>query len=108
MTSQLTPDIARANPNRTLGILVLGAISYALAQTMIIPALPAIQHDLGASQEAATWLLTAFLLTSSVCTPLLGRLGDMYGKEKVLLYALGVLGSSATSSRASGWRRPSA
>ncbi len=90
MTAPLTPDIARANPNRTLGILVLGAISYALAQTMIIPALPAIQHDLGASQEAATWLLTAFLLTSSVCTPLLGRLGDMYGKEKVLLAALGV------------------
>ena len=69
---------------------MLGAISYALAQTMIIPALPAIQHDLGASQEAATWLLTVFLLTSSVCTPLLGRLGDMYGKEKVLLAALGV------------------
>ena len=62
MTAPLTPDIARANPNRTLGILVLGAISYALAQTMIIPALPAIQHDLGASQEAVTWLLTAFLL----------------------------------------------
>ena len=90
MTAHLTPDIARAHPNRTLGILVLGAISYALAQTMIIPALPAIQHDLGASQEAVTWLLTVFLLTSSVCTPLLGRLGDMYGKEKVLLAALGV------------------
>ena len=57
---------------------------------MIIPALPAIQHEHGASQEAATWLLTAFLLTSSVCTPLLGRLGDMYGKEKVLLVSLGV------------------
>jgi EmrB/QacA subfamily drug resistance transporter len=85
-----TPDVARAHPNRTLGILVLGAISYALAQTMIIPALPAIQHDVGASAEAATWLLTAFLLTSSVSTPLLGRLGDMYGKEKVLLAVLGV------------------
>jgi EmrB/QacA subfamily drug resistance transporter len=90
VTASTTPDIARAHPNRTLGILVLGAISYALAQTMIIPALPAIQHDLGASQEAVTWLLTVFLLTSSVCTPVLGRLGDMYGKEKVLLGALGV------------------
>jgi EmrB/QacA subfamily drug resistance transporter len=90
VTAPLTPEVARANPNRTLGILVLGAIAYALAQTMIIPALPAIKHDFGASQEAATWLLTAFLLTSSVSTPLLGRLGDMYGKEKVLLGALGV------------------
>jgi EmrB/QacA subfamily drug resistance transporter len=83
-------EVARAHPNRTLGILVLGAIAYALAQTMIIPALPAIQHDVGASAEAATWLLTAFLLTSSVSTPLLGRLGDMYGKEKLLLVVLGV------------------
>ena len=90
MTAPLTPDVARARPNRTLGILVLGAIAYALAQTMIIPALPAIKHDLGASQEATTWLLTAFLLTSSVSTPLLGRFGDMYGKEKVLLAALGI------------------
>jgi EmrB/QacA subfamily drug resistance transporter len=84
------PGVERAHPNRTLGILVLGAIAYALAQTMIIPALPAIQHDAGASPEAATWLLTAFLLTSSVSTPLVGRLGDMYGKEKVLLAVLGV------------------
>ncbi len=90
MSPSPTPDVARAHPNRTLGILVLGAISYALAQTMIIPALPAIQHDVGASPEAATWLLTAFLLTSSVSTPLLGRLGDMYGKERVLLAVLGV------------------
>ena len=89
MTAAAGPEVARAHPNRTLGILVLGAISYALAQTMIIPALPAIQQDTGASGEAATWMLTAFLLTSSVCTPLLGRLGDMYGKEKVLLGALG-------------------
>ena len=90
MSAPTTPELARAHPNRTLGILVLGAIAYALAQTMIIPALPAIQHDVGASAEAATWLLTAFLLTSSVSTPLLGRLGDMYGKEKVLLAVLGV------------------
>jgi len=90
VTPSATPEVARAHPNRTLGILVLGAIAYALAQTMIIPALPAIQHDVGASPEAATWLLTSFLLTSSVSTPLLGRLGDMYGKEKVLLAVLGV------------------
>ena len=66
---------------------------------MIIPALPAIQHDVGASPEAATWLLTAFLLTSSVSTPLLGRLGDMYGKEKVLLAVLGVFALGSLVSR---------
>ncbi len=84
--------VVRAAPSRTLAILALSAISYALAQTMIVPALPAIQSDYGASQTESTWLLTIFLLTSSVATPLLGRLGDMYGKEKLLLYALGVFG----------------
>jgi EmrB/QacA subfamily drug resistance transporter len=92
VTPHASIEEVRAHPNRTLGILVLSAISYALAQTMIIPAVPAIQHDYGASQVAATWMLTIFLLTSSVATPLLGRLGDMYGKEKVLLGALGAFG----------------
>ncbi len=86
------PTVERAAPSRTLAILALSAMAYALAQTMIIPALPSIQEDYGASQEASTWLLTIFLLTSSVATPILGRLGDMYGKEKILLYALGVFG----------------
>jgi EmrB/QacA subfamily drug resistance transporter len=86
------PTVERAAPSRTLAILALSAMAYALAQTMIIPALPSIQTDYGASQEASTWLLTIFLLTSSVSTPLLGRLGDMYGKERILLYALGVFG----------------
>ncbi len=79
------PTVERAAPSRTLAILALGAMAYALAQTMIIPALPSIQEDYGATQEPSTWLLTIFLLTSSVATPLLGRLGDMYGKEKILL-----------------------
>jgi EmrB/QacA subfamily drug resistance transporter len=78
----------RTHPSRTLFILILAAISYALAQTMIIPALPQIQADTGVSESAVTWLLTAFLLVSSVSTPLLGRLGDMWGKERLLLFAL--------------------
>ena len=74
---------------RTLAVLALGALAYALAQTMVIPALPAIQRDHRASPEPTTWLLTAFLLTSCVCTPLLGRLGDMFGKERLLLVVAG-------------------
>jgi EmrB/QacA subfamily drug resistance transporter len=83
---------ARQHPNRTLGVLALSALAYSLAQTMVIPALPTLQRDLHASAANATWLLTAFLLTSSVATPLLGRMGDMYGKERLLLAALAVFG----------------
>ena len=66
---------------------------------MVAPALPAIQHDLGTSTTAVTWVLTAFLLTASIATPMVGRLGDMFGKERVLLAVLGVFASARSSPR---------
>src|SRR4051812_31549797 len=55
---------------------------------MIVPALPSLQRDLHTSTAWATWLLTAFLLVSAVATPVLGKLGDQYGKERLLLVSL--------------------
>ncbi len=92
----------RAEPNRTLLVLAAAALAYALAQTMIVPALPFIQRDTGADPADATWLLTAFLLTSSVATPLLGRLGDMHGKERWLLVSLAVFGIGSVVSALAG------
>jgi MFS family permease len=53
--------------------------------------LPVLQRDLHASTEVASWVLTAFLLSASVSTAIFGRLGDMFGKEKLLLVALVIL-----------------
>jgi EmrB/QacA subfamily drug resistance transporter len=77
---------------RKLLPLAGAGLAYALAQTMVIPALPDLQRELGADPADATWLLTAFLLTSSVATPLFGRLGDMHGKERWLLISLAIFG----------------
>jgi EmrB/QacA subfamily drug resistance transporter len=77
---------------RTLLPLAGAALAYSLAQTMVIPALPELQAEFHANPADATWLLTAFLLTSSVATPLLGRLGDMHGKERWLLISLAIFG----------------
>jgi EmrB/QacA subfamily drug resistance transporter len=90
----LTPDVeeAKRHPTRTLTILAGATMAFALAQTMVVPALPEIQRQFGASPGDATWVLTAFLLTASVATPLFGRLGDMYGKERLLLVTLGFFG----------------
>ena len=87
----------------TLGVLALAALSYALLQTMVAPALPAIQRDLGASTTEVTWVLTVYLLTASVATPILGRVGDMFGKERTLvavlvLFAIGSLMSALSHS----------
>ena len=79
---------ARQHYNITLGVLSLAGLAYALQQTMIVPALPSLQADFNTTTAWATWLLTAFLLVSAVATPLLGKLGDQYGKERFLLIAL--------------------
>ncbi|PWN04954.1 MFS transporter [Nocardioides silvaticus] len=57
---------------------------------MIIPALPTLQRELDTTTTWVTWLLTGFLLSSSIATPLLGKLGDQHGKERLLLVSLGI------------------
>jgi EmrB/QacA subfamily drug resistance transporter len=74
----------------TLAVLATAALAYAVSQTMVAPALPAIQQDLHTSTTGVTWVLTIYLLTASIATPVLGRLGDMFGKEHVLVAVLGM------------------
>ena len=71
-----------------LAVLSLGGIAYALLQSLVVPALPQIQDSLHTSESAVGWVLTAFLLSASVATPIIGRLGDMYGKERLLMIVL--------------------
>src|SRR3954452_7103898 len=84
-------DPARQHYNLTFAVLALGGIAYALLQSLVAPALPTIQADLHTSTTAVTWVLTAYLLSASVCTPILGRLGDMHGKERLLVIVLAVM-----------------
>ncbi len=85
------PDSRRVRPNVTLAVLCLAGVAYAALSSTVVPALPSIQHSLHASESGVTWLLTGYLLSASVGTSILGRLGDMYGKERVLLWTLVVL-----------------
>jgi EmrB/QacA subfamily drug resistance transporter len=81
---------ARQHHNVTLAILALAGLAFSLQQTMIVPALPSLQRDLHTTTAWATWLLTGFLLVAAVATPILGKLGDQYGKERLLVISLGV------------------
>jgi len=90
MTSS-TPD--RTHPNLTLAVLALGGVSYALLSSAVVPALPTMEKALGTTETGITWLLTGYLLAASVGTSILGRLGDMYGKERLLLWTLVILGA---------------
>ncbi len=87
----------------TLAILALVALGFSLQQSLVVPALTTIQRELHAGPVATTWLVTGFLLSSSVATPIVGRLGDMYGRKTVMLLSLvtlavgTVLAGTATS-----------
>src|SRR5438876_5303200 len=69
----------------------MGGGSYALLQSLVAPALPDLQHALHTSASGVSWVLTAYLLSASVATPLIGRLGDMYGKKRLLVIVLALL-----------------
>src|SRR5271154_6939709 len=63
-----------------IGALILGMFLAALDQNVVATALPTIVGDLhGASH--LTWVVTAYLLASTVSTPLWGKLGDQYGRK---------------------------
>jgi EmrB/QacA subfamily drug resistance transporter len=81
----------RTHPNVILSVLSLGGVAYAMLSSSVIPALPTIQHALGTTETGIAWLLTAYLLSASIGTAILGRLGDMYGKERLLLVTLMIL-----------------
>jgi MFS family permease len=70
-------------------VLAVGALDLGLEQFIVIPILPAVQEKYAASLTSATWLLTGFLLAAVVAVPTVGRLGDIYGKRRLLLVSIG-------------------
>lgn len=78
----------RGHHQVTFTVLTLGVSAYALLQSLVIPVLTTVQRELHTSQSAVTWVLTAYLLSASVMTPILGRIGDMYGKKRVFVATL--------------------
>jgi EmrB/QacA subfamily drug resistance transporter len=84
----MTTDRGRQHYNVTLAILTIAGTAFALQQTMVVPALPTLQRELQTSPTWVTWVLTVFLLVASVATPLLGKLGDQHGKERLLVISL--------------------
>lgn len=88
----MTAGVERQHYNVTFSLLAVAAVAYALLQSLVAPALLTIQQDLHTTTAGAAWILTAYLLSASVVTPIAGRLGDMYGKKRVLVAVLVVLG----------------
>lgn len=73
-----------------LALLLCAGVTYALSQTLILPAMPALVATLHAGPLAVSWLLTAYLVAASMATPLIGRLGDLLGRGRVLTWTMAV------------------
>jgi EmrB/QacA subfamily drug resistance transporter len=92
----VTPALAeRPHPMRSLLILSVAALAFALAQTTLIPALGVLARELDTDASGVAWTLTAYLLAAAVCTPIFGRLGDMFGKRRLLVISLGVFAAGS-------------
>ena len=75
--------------------LMLGMFLAALDQTVVSTAIRTIADDLN-GYDLQAWATTAFLITSTIATPLYGKLSDIYGRRGFYLFAIGVfvLGSA--------------
>ena len=80
-----------SRPALVVGVLAACGLAVSLMQTLVVPLLPRYPQLLDASTSTVTWLVTATLVAGAVCAPMLGRLGDMYGKRRMLVVALGLV-----------------
>ena len=82
---------ASKGQSRIVVVLAFAGIVVSLMHSLVIPLLPRLPEFLSAPAGDTTWAVTATLLAGAVATPTVGRLGDMYGKRRMLLISLGLL-----------------
>ncbi len=75
--------------------IILMAFLLNYVESMVIPSIPVLQVSFTSSTSVSSWLVSAFLITGTVAAPLFGKLGDKYGKKRMLLvtftlYSIGV------------------
>src|SRR4051794_21554665 len=93
--SSMASETRRTSHQVTFAVLAAGVTAYSLLQSLVTPVLPTIQEDLHTNQNTVTWVLTAYLLSASIFTPIMGRVGDMIGKERVFVATLGALAAGS-------------
>ncbi|MDC3726157.1 MULTISPECIES: MFS transporter [unclassified Rhodococcus (in: high G+C Gram-positive bacteria)] len=80
-----SPGAHQVRSSLLVGVLAFTGIVGALTQTLVVPLIAQLPAILNTSSSNASWVITVTLLTGAVATPVVGRLGDMYGKRRMLL-----------------------
>lgn len=72
-------------------VLAFAGIVVAVMQTLLVPVIKDLPQLLDTEPSNATWVLTSTLLSGAVATPIMGRLGDLFGKRRMLILSLAVM-----------------
>ncbi|MCW7943658.1 transporter [Streptomyces hygroscopicus] len=91
MTHTTTDQPVRRPSGAVVPVLAFAGIVVAVMQTLLVPVIKDLPQLLSTSPSNATWVLTSTLLSGAVATPIMGRLGDLYGKRRMLLTSLAVM-----------------
>ncbi|GAA0403404.1 MFS transporter [Acrocarpospora corrugata] len=81
----MSPSHAAPRTGSIIGVLAAAGITVSLMQTLIVPLISTLPILLHTSAANASWAITATLLAGAVATPVAGRLGDLYGKRRILV-----------------------
>ncbi|MGW2262734.1 MFS transporter [Streptomyces sp. NPDC001780] len=93
-TGRPLPEVAGPRERRTgavVPVLAFAGITVAVMQTLLVPVIKDLPALLDTAPADATWVMTATLLAGAVSTPIMGRLGDLFGKRRMLLASLAVM-----------------
>ncbi|MFD6658931.1 MFS transporter [Streptomyces parvus] len=85
------PEPRKARSGPIVPVLAFAGITVAVMQTLLVPVIKDLPVLLDTAPADATWVMTATLLAGAVSTPIMGRLGDLYGKRRMLLASLAVM-----------------
>lgn len=88
-------DVTSRRPGILITALCFAGIGVSLMQTLMIPIIPELPGLLNTSADNASWAITATLMVAAVATPMFGRLGDMYGAQRILVVCALLLTSGA-------------
>ncbi|GAA2570597.1 MULTISPECIES: MFS transporter [Streptomyces] len=91
MSHTTTDEPVRKASGATVPVLAFAGIVVAVMQTLLVPVIKDLPQLLDTSPSNATWVLTSTLLSGAVATPIMGRLGDLFGKRRMLITSLSVM-----------------
>ncbi|CAJ65238.1 MULTISPECIES: MFS transporter [Frankia] len=78
-------------PGLMIGALATAGVVVSVMHTLVVPLISDLPELLHSSASNTAWVVTATLLGAAVSTPIVGRLGDMYGKKRMMMVSLVVL-----------------